>query len=177
MTAKELIQLKNQQHLTNTQKEQLEGFLKEFEDLFQGKVGNYKGNNIKFELKPGTRPFYSKPYSIPVSFLQLTKDAIQDMIEQAVLREAPEDTNWAAPIFCVPKKTKGVRVVSDFPALNRSIKRSPWPMPSTRDLLHCIGGMTYVTALNQILSYYTMNIDPKLWKYLTIVFLLENTST
>ena len=84
------------------------------------------------------------------------------MIEQGVLREAPEDTDWAAPTFCVPKKTKGVRVVSDFCALNRSIKRSPWPMPSTRDLLHRVGGMTYVTALDQILSYYTMNIDQEL---------------
>ena len=162
MTAKEIILLDNQQHLSNTQKEQMERLLKEFEDLFQGRVGNYRGNNIKFELKPGIQPFYSKPYSIPVSLLQLTKDAIQEMIEQGVLREAQEDTNWAAPTFCVPKKTKGVRVVSNFRALNRSIKRSPWPMPSTRDLLHRVGGMTYVTALDQILSYYTVNIDQKL---------------
>ena len=59
MTANEIIQLKNQHHLSSKQKEQMEEYLKELEDLFQGKVGNYKGNNIKFELKPGVQPFYS----------------------------------------------------------------------------------------------------------------------
>lgn len=42
-------------------------------------------------------------------------------------------------------------------------------MPSTRNLLHQIGGMTYVTALDQIMSYYTMNMSRKVWEYLTII--------
>ena len=46
----------------------------------------------------------------------------------------------------------GVHTVSNFRALNSMIKRSPWPMPSTRTLLHQIGGMTYVTALDQIIQ-------------------------
>ena len=80
------------------------------------------------------------------------------MIKNKDLRPSPEDTEWAAPTFCVPKKNKGVHVVSDFRALNRSIKRSPWTMPSIRELLHKVGGMMYVTALNRILSYYTINM-------------------
>ena len=42
MTAKEIMQLKNQQHLSSKQKDQMEELLKEFEDFFQGRVGNYK---------------------------------------------------------------------------------------------------------------------------------------
>ena len=50
-------------------------------------------------------------------------------------------------------------------------------MPSTRTLLHQIGGMTYVTALDQIMSYYTMNMSKKVWEYLTIILPFDNIST
>ena len=42
-------------------------------------------------------------------------------------------------------------------------------MSATRELLHRIGGMTYVTALNQILSYYTLTMSERSLKYLTII--------
>ena len=48
------------------------------------------------------------------------------------------------------------------------IKQSPWPLPSTRTLLHQLGGMTYVSALDQIMSYYAMNMSKKVWDCLTI---------
>ena len=91
------------------------------------------------------------------------------MVENNVLREVTTDTEWVAQTFSVPKKTPRVRTVSDFRVLNSMIKQSPWPMPSTRTLLHMVGGMTYVTALDQIMSYYAMNVSKKMWKYLTII--------
>ena len=42
-------------------------------------------------------------------------------------------------------------------------------MPSTRELLHRVGGMTWVSALDQILSYYTMIMKERVRKYLTII--------
>ena len=41
-------------------------------------------------------------------------------------------------------------------------------MPSTRTLLHQFIGMTYVTALDQTMSYYTINMSKKVWQFLTI---------
>ena len=165
MHAKEIVELKNQDHLTLNEKETLEKLLCRFEDLFHGEVGSFNYLEIEFELKPG------KPYSIPVSQLPLCKAAIQEMVKNNVLREVTTDTEWVVQTFFVPKKTPGVRTVSDFRVLNSMIKRSPRPMPSTRTLLHMVGGMTYVTALDQIMSYYAMNVSKKMWKYLTIILL------
>jgi len=169
LDAKEIAYLDNQKHLNDKEKEKLEVVLREFNELFEGRVGTYTDLEIEFELKPNAKPYYGRPYNVPVSQLPLCKAAIKEMINNGVLREVHEDTEWAAPTFFVPKKTPGVRTVSDFRALNSMIKRSPWPMPSTRTLLHQIGGMTYVTALDQIMSYYTMNMSKKVWEYLTII--------
>ena len=159
----------NQAHLTEKQKDQLAVVLTEMEELFEGVVGTREGIEIDFQLKQNAVPFYARPYSIPVALQEITRNAIEMMCEQDILEESHEDTEWAAPTFAVPKKTVGVRIVSDFRGLNKWIKRSPWPMPTTCELLHRVGGMTWVTALDQILSYYTMVMAPSVRKYLTII--------
>ena len=42
-------------------------------------------------------------------------------------------------------------------------------MPTTRELMHRIGMMKYVTVLDQILAYYTIEMSAEVWKYLTII--------
>ena len=121
----EIVQLDNQQYLNVWQKRQLESLLKEYEDLFQGKVGTHPGIKISFELKPDAKPYYTKPYSIPISLQAITKNAIQMMVSQGILQETREDTKWASPTFAVPKKTVGVQIVSDFRRLINSNCHSP----------------------------------------------------
>ena len=67
------------------------------------------------------------------------------------------------------KKNDGVRIVTDFRKLNEAIKNDPWPMPTIQDMLHQCGGMTFVTALDLIQSYYAMNIQKRMQKYLVII--------
>ena len=69
MDAKEIAYLKNQNHLDDEQKQKLEIVLREFNDLFEGRVGTYTDLEIEFELKPNTKPYCGKLYNIPVSQL------------------------------------------------------------------------------------------------------------
>ena len=130
MTGKEIANLPNQSHLNQEQKKQLTSLLEEMKEVFQGKVGNCEGIKVGFELKPNAKPRYIRQYSIPVLLEKVTKNTIYMMWEQGILKKVDENTAWAAPTFAVPKKTAGVRIVSNFRALNQWIKRSPWPMPS-----------------------------------------------
>ena len=42
-------------------------------------------------------------------------------------------------------------------------------MPTIREMLPCGNGMRYATALDQILSYYSISIKKKIQKLLTII--------
>ena len=77
MDAKEIAYLDNQKYLNNEEKEKLEILLREFNNLFEGKVGSYTDLEIDFELKHDAKPYYGKPYNIPVSQLTLCKAAIK----------------------------------------------------------------------------------------------------
>jgi hypothetical protein len=50
--------------------------LLDFQPLFQGKRGIYKGEQIKLELITGSKPFYGKPFTIPKAYENITKDEI-----------------------------------------------------------------------------------------------------
>jgi len=124
---------------------------------------------VGFELLPNSKPFYGRPYNIPVALEPTVREEIDTMKKNKVIIKISEDTEWASPTFAVKKKTDGVRLVSDFRQLNKCIKRSPWPMPTIREMLHRGNGMRYATALDQILSYYSISIKKKIQKLLTII--------
>ena len=104
ISVNEIVNHDNQKSLTEEQKEQTSLLLENHKELFSGNVGTQKGITVGFKLKENARPYYSKPYGIPVSLREVTKKAISHMCEQGVLREAREDTEWAAPTFAVPQK-------------------------------------------------------------------------
>jgi hypothetical protein len=51
--------------------------LSEFEPLFQGTQGSYKGEPIELELLPNSKPFFGKAYSIPKAYVEVTKGEIE----------------------------------------------------------------------------------------------------
>eukprot|EP00957_Ditylum_brightwellii_P160584 12225548-Ditylum_brightwellii.AAC.1 len=58
----------NQQHLTENKRALLQAMLKNFEDLFLGKIGVWPGEPIQLKLKdPDMEPFHAKPYRVPHS--------------------------------------------------------------------------------------------------------------
>ena len=47
------------------QKTKLRQLLHDYEDLFDGTLGDWKTSPISVELKEGAKPYHSKPYPIP----------------------------------------------------------------------------------------------------------------
>ncbi len=54
----------NCSHLTPSQQEKLLSLLFEFEELFDGTLGDWKRPPISIEMKEGAKPFHGRPYPI-----------------------------------------------------------------------------------------------------------------
>ena len=58
--------VKSQGHLTDEEKLGLAKVLNEFEHLFDGTLGKWKGSGVSFELKKDAVPYqHARPYPIP----------------------------------------------------------------------------------------------------------------
>ena len=160
--------IENQTHLSDEEKLGLARVLKEFEHLFDGTLGEWKGSGVSFELKKDAVPYHARPYPIPYIHEAPTRTEIDRLCLLGVL-EPCDDSEWGAPSFIIPKKNNTVRFLSDFRKLNACLKRKPFPIPKIQDMLQKLEGFKYATALDLNMGYYTIRLNPDAQRLCTIV--------
>ena len=87
--------------------------LNKYEDLFDGTLGHWVGDNYNVELQPGVTPYHARAYPIPKAYEHTLKVEVERLCKVGVLK-AVNRSEWAAPTFIVPKLDKTVRFISDF---------------------------------------------------------------
>ena len=71
----------NQKQLTEIQREMLFNSLSKHENLFQGKLGAWKGPLINIDTKADTKPYHAKPFRILQSIYPVLKSEV-DRLEK-----------------------------------------------------------------------------------------------
>ena len=116
--------------LLNIDEVQPEGcyFKTQYSKLFKG-LGEIKTEPYKISIKPDVKPFcLYTPRKIAHPLLIPVEEEINKMLEQGVISEVTEPTEWCAGIVPVPKKNNHVRICVDFTHLNRAVEREVFPM-------------------------------------------------
>ena len=118
----------NCSHLSPEEQLKLLEVLTEFEDLFDGTLGDWNTDPVSFELKEGAKPYHGRAFPIPKVHKQTILKEIERLMELGVLEWQPA-SEWAAPSFIQPKKNGIVRFLTDFRELNKRLIRKPFPLP------------------------------------------------
>ena len=155
-------------HLSATERNKLLQLLQEFEELFDGTLGDWDCNPVSLQLKEGAQPYHGRSFPIPKKHVETLKKEIQRLCDLGVLKWQ-EGSEWASPTFIIPKKDNTVRVISDFREVNKRIVRKPFPLPKISTVLQELEGFTYATALDLNMGYYTIRLDPDASKICTII--------
>ncbi len=156
-------------HLSTSHSNSLLALLLNFEELFDGTLGDWKLPPVSFELKEGAKPYHGRPYPIPKIHKATLMKEIDCLILIGVLKWQPS-FKWASPSFIIPKKDHTVRMISDLRELNKQIVRKPYPIPKISTTLQELEGFTYATTLDLNTGYYTIRLDPTAAKMCTIIF-------
>jgi hypothetical protein len=160
--------VEEQTHLLPLECAKLYSTLSEYEPLFQGTQGNYNGDPIELELLPNSKPFFSKAYSIPTAYVNVTKGEIE-RLENIGLLSRVQSAEWAAPTFVIPKKNGTVRLITNFRVLNSCLARKPFPMPKIPEIFRGMEKFQYATMLDLNMGYYSMPLSEKSKKLCTTV--------
>jgi len=156
------------QDLTTEQREALLTLLAKYESLFDGNLGEWKGQEVKLELKPDAKPYHARAFPVPRCHANTLKLEVERLCKIGVLKKVNR-SEWAAPTFLIPKKDKTVRFISDFRELNKRILRKPFPIPNIQDMLLNLEGFQWATSLDLNMGYYHIKLDPASKHLCTII--------
>jgi len=159
----------NCKHLSQSDQSKLLDVLNEFEDLFDGTLGEWKTEPVSFTLKEGVQPYHGRAFPVPKIHKATLIKELNRLCDIGVLKFQPA-SEWACPSFIIPKKDQTVRFVSDFREVNKRIVRKPFPIPKISTVLQEMEGFTFATALDLNMGYYTIRLDPDASKICTIIF-------
>ena len=121
--------------------EKLLKLLTQFEDLFDGTLGDWNTELVSLELKEGAKPYHGRLFPTPKAHVETLKKEVQRLCELGVLKWQPE-SEWASPSFIVPKQNETVRFVHDFKEVNKWIVRNPFPISQISTVLQELEGFT-----------------------------------
>ena len=158
------------------EKEAMLELLNRYEELFDGKLGTWQTEPNKLELREGVTPYHAKPYPVPHSQEEKLRNEVNFLCEQGVLKKI-NNSEWAAPMFVIPKLDGTLRSLADFRELNKRIKRKPFPIQHIQEMLHKLKYFQWATSLDLNMGYYHILLDPDASKYCTIVLPWENMLT
>ena len=80
-------------HLSIPDQEKLLKLLTEFEDLFDGTLGDWDTEPVSLKLKEGTRPYHGRPFPTPKAHKETLKKEVQRLCELGVLKWQSE-SEW-----------------------------------------------------------------------------------
>ena len=100
-------------NLSSQQQSKLLHLLVEYEDLFDGTLGDFKMEPVRFKLKEGITPYHRKAYPAPHSQLAMFRKEV-DRLEEIGAIKRQSGSEWASPSFPIPKKNKTVRFLIHF---------------------------------------------------------------
>ena len=93
----------NCSHLSLQDQNKLLELLTEFEELFDGTLGDWKTDPVSFELKEGAKPYHGRSYPVPKAYKDTTIRELNRLVELGVVEFQP-GSEWASPSFIIPKK-------------------------------------------------------------------------
>ena len=159
---------RQQRHLNTEQQNKLAAVLTKYQKLFSNKLKVYPHKKVHLDLLPNSQPVHSHPYTVPHINEKVFKEELEHLCAIGVLKYAGA-SEWAAPTMGIPKKDGRIRIVSDFRALNKCIRRKVFPLPNINEMLRKRPGYEFLTKLDISMQYYTFELDEESQDLCTII--------
>jgi len=96
-------------------------------------------------LKPGAKPVRLQRYRMGPRTCQIDGEQVNKMLKLDVIE--PSTSEWASPVFLVPKPDGSTRLCIDYRQLNDRTVRDTYPLPRIDDCLHSFGDAKFFSTL------------------------------
>ena len=131
-----------------------------FPSLFRG-LGTL-GDAYTIQLKPDAKPraLYTAR-KVPLRLRDAVETELKSMETNGIISRVDIPTPWCSGIVPIPKKSGAVRICVDLKALNESVLREVYPLPTVDDLLGQLTGATIFSRLDANSGFWQIPLCPE----------------
>ena len=152
----------------NQYKDSVESLLTEYGDVFADGLGTITGFTAKLHVPEGTRPKFCKPRTVPFAIREAVEEELARLERTGVI-ERVTNSDWAAPIVCVPKRNGKIRVCGDYKVtVNSALDVDQYPLPRPDEIFAKLAGGKSFTVLDLSHAYNQLLLDEESQKYVTV---------
>nr|XP_056704934.1 uncharacterized protein K02A2.6-like [Euleptes europaea] len=141
----------------------------EFEDVWKGPLGCYKGPPVRLHIDPAAAPIRLKPRRVPFALKPQIDAELNCLVTQGVLVPVP-NAPWETPIVMPLKPNGDVRICTDYKCtINTALWPHAYPVPVVSHLLASLTGGREFAKLDLAQAYQQLPVDPESAEAQTIV--------
>ena len=145
----------------------LEAVLSKHSNLFRNELGTIRGIKAKLHVRPGAKPRFHRPRSIPYALKSRVEQALENLVSKGVL-EAVQLSEWAALIVPVVKRDGSIRVCGDYKlTLNQVAQVDTYPLPLIQDIFASLANGKSFMKLDLTHAYQQLILDDNSRPYTT----------
>ena len=155
-------------HLSSgSQSTKLQGMLEKYSDVFESKLGEFKGVDVQITVKPDASPQFCKARSVPFVLKEKLDKELDRLLDSGVL-EPVKFSKWASPIVPIVKQDGTIRICGDYKLVNKALEQDTYPLPMIEDLFASLSGGKSFTKLDLSHAYQQLSLEEKSRLYTTI---------
>ena len=159
----------NQVSETSDVNAELNELLEKYSTLFDGKLGKAKNVIASLLVKPGAKPIYQKPATVPFALKSGIGDKIEEF-EKLGVYEKTKNSSWGTPIVPVFNKNNKLRLCGNYKiTINKHLVDDKYPIPTIDDIFSKLNGGKYFCKLDIQNAYMHIPMDEESAKLQTIV--------
>ncbi|UYV70300.1 hypothetical protein LAZ67_7002469 [Cordylochernes scorpioides] len=154
--------IKRVNHVNESMSTNIETLVQEHEHLFHG-LGTIKGYSHKVTLKDNYRPIAQRCRRIPYAMVEAVNQELDKMIENGIIEEVHQGSEWVSNIIVVPKRdSEEIRLCIDLREVNKAILRERHPIPTIDNMLHALKGAKVFAKLDaKKKGFWQVDLDPQ----------------
>nr|XP_042901662.1 uncharacterized protein K02A2.6-like [Parasteatoda tepidariorum] len=137
----------------------IEKVLKNYDDIFDNKLGSYTGNPVSLPINSDMAPVRCKARSVPLAMRPKIEAALAKLQSEGVIEEI-SNPKWSTPVVPVIKPSGEVRLCGDYKiTLNKAMNAHPYPIPAVNHLLSNLKGGGYYAKIDLAQAYLQLPVD------------------